>query len=232
MPGVGGRFAWVRCPSEMPDECGVTPHSSGISICGDDREKWSGQCLDHLFFSHVRWAVRILNRAAQSLWKLPGRSATPASDLDDHLSRAAYVQATGQRLPVPSWTCLRRPWKPIAVGLWRGASGIAPQKKLALEKIRVEEGCVDLDPPTWSQAAESDGTGKPETTGTTCSCSVDSYVTRLRQTSWHGCVGFMSADFGVCPTVLLPPIYIPATAEICRHTIGGRLSLGSACSQS
>jgi len=51
------------------------------------------------------------------------------------------------------------------------------------EKIRVEEGCVDLDPLSWPQAAESDGTGKPETTGTTCSCSVDSFVTRLNQTS-------------------------------------------------
>jgi len=56
-------------------------------------------------------------------------------------------------------------------------------KKLAPEKIRVEEGCVDLDPLSWPQAAECDGTGKPETTGTTCSCSVDSFVTRLRQTS-------------------------------------------------
>jgi len=41
----------------------------------------------------------------------------------------------------------------------------------------VEEGCVDLDPLSCPQAAESDGTGKPETTGTTCTCSVDSYVT-------------------------------------------------------
>ena len=36
---------------------------------------------------------------------------------------------------------------------------------VALEKIRVEEGSVDLDPLSWPQAAESDGTGKPETTG-------------------------------------------------------------------
>ena len=56
-------------------------------------------------------------------------------------------------------------------------------KKLVPEKIRVEEGCVDLDPLSWPQAAESDGTGGPETTGTACSCSVDSFVTRLRQTS-------------------------------------------------
>ena len=41
----------------------------------------------------------------------------------------------------------------------------------------MEEGCVDLDPLSCPQAAESDGTGKPETTGTTCTCSVDSYVT-------------------------------------------------------
>ena len=60
---------------------------------------------------------------------------------------------------------------------------VKQHKKLALENIRVGEGCVDLDPPTWLHAAESDGTGKPETTGTTCRCSVDSCVTRLRQTS-------------------------------------------------
>jgi len=59
---------------------------------------------------------------------------------------------------------------------------VQQHKKLALEKIRVEEGCVDLDPLSWPQAAESDGT-EPETTGTTCSCSVDSFITRLRQTS-------------------------------------------------
>ena len=29
----------------------------------------------------------------------------------------------------------------------------------------MEEGCVDLDPLSWPQAAESDGTGEPETTG-------------------------------------------------------------------
>jgi len=87
----------------------------------------------------------------------------------------------------------------------------------------VEEGCVDLDPLTWPQAAESDGTGKPETTVTTYSCSVDSCVTRLRQTSWHGCVGFVPADFGVLPPVLLPPmvhLQTPARAGVCRHTIG------------
>ena len=63
-------------------------------------------------------------------------------------------------------------------GIWK----VWQHKKLALKKKKVEEGCVDLDPLTWPQAAESDGTGKPETTGTTCSCSVDSYVTRLRET--------------------------------------------------
>ena len=60
---------------------------------------------------------------------------------------------------------------------------VQQHKKLAPEKIRVEEGCVDLDPLSWPQAAESDGTGESETTGTTCNCSVDSFVARLRRTS-------------------------------------------------
>jgi len=46
--------------------------------------------------------VRILKRAAQSLWKLPEKSTAPILDFNDHLSGAAYVQATDWRLPVPS----------------------------------------------------------------------------------------------------------------------------------
>jgi len=76
----------------------------------------------------------------------------------------------------------------------------------------VEEGCVDLDPLSRPQTAECDGTGEPETTGTTCSCSMDSFVTRLRQTSWHRCVGCLPADFGVLPPVLIPPMVHLQTA--------------------
>ena len=68
-------------------------------------------------------------------------------------------------------------------------------------RLECEEGCVDLDPLYCPQAAESDGTGKPETTGTTCTCSVDSYVTGEGGGERHTAILDTSLLSGACLTV-------------------------------
>jgi len=115
------------------------------------------------FLLLLRWAVWILNKAAWSPRKLSRELTVPVPYSNDHLTSAAYVGVTDERLPFSSKTCPRHLLDPR-----RRSFAMKGEKlrwaELAQLMIKVEERFAAFDPPPCPPACMVSGMGGPKTT--------------------------------------------------------------------